>query len=237
MPPKIVLIRNKHGCLAPEGCKLPRDQLHPQVAFGDEIAGPYEATFRVGPGDLERLLSDIVQHSWTLKAWFAYKITVKGLRDKCDVEPRLPTWERVSDLIRRSRSRWESMYQARKQERTLTTQWEIEEPQSTLQLFAFALTVLARNIKSRSASTAPGVRRLTWHDYYYENEGKLFVLYHFMQYQHRLFGPNRPQSIHRPNSPAKVAKWESSYGYKIHQAAESFVEGVCISIGHSWSLD
>lgn len=233
--PTTVQIRNKHGCLAPDGCKLPRDRTHPQVAVGDEVAGPYEATFLIERGDLEPNLLDMVKQSWTLKAWFAYKIRVKGLKDRCGVEAKLPSWERVWILLRRKAESWASVYEDRKRTGTHTTQWEIGEPKSALDLFVLTLAVLSVKIEETS-QPIPGVPRLMWHHYYYESEGKFFALYHFMLYQHKLFGPNRSDSIYPPSGPSigpySYGRWVQSCGYKIREAAEDFVKGRYVSISN-----
>jgi hypothetical protein len=112
-------VANKHGCLPPAGCRVPVDTKLPQVAVGNEIFGPYEATFLIEPGYLELCLLEMVEQSSTLKAWFAYKVKVKGLKDTCDLEPKFPTWERVWELVQRRNQNWGQLYQTNKDKGSL----------------------------------------------------------------------------------------------------------------------
>jgi hypothetical protein len=220
-------VANKYGGLPPPGCRFPTNLGHPRVAVGDEVQGPYEATFSIQPGNLMECLFNVVEQSWTLKAWFAYKIKVRGLKDTCDLEPRFPTWERVWEMIQQKRSTWEERYKTRKNEGTLTTQWELCEPKSTLELLACAVVVLACHIPANFDNEQQNACPLKWYPYYYEHNGRIFTLYRFMAYQNKLFAPYRTNTIHFESDRTALGMecWLQSWGYRIHQASEDFVNG------------
>jgi hypothetical protein len=217
-------VANKHGCLPPSGCRLPTDPTFPRVAIGRDHQDAYGAMFLVKPSDLERCLYDIVNQSWTLKAWFSYKIHARGLKDACDLEAKFPTWDRVWEYFKSQGPAWNDMYRSAGSNGSHASNWELGEPKSTLDLLVSAIFILGCIIGTNSYRQT--VEALRWHEYYYEMEGKVCALYRFILYQHTLFGPNRTGSIHPPSDASRIPTWQQSWGYRIREAAEDFVKGV-----------
>jgi hypothetical protein len=214
--------RNRQGRLSPLGCTFSADSSHPRVAVGDEAKDPYEHAFLLKTDELEQILPNVINQSASLKAWVAYRLKTKGLKEKCDLEARVPTWERVWDVFQEKGVVWTTQY-----ERIVlqTTQWEFEQPNSTLDLLASALVVLYCKVQENTIAADQGVRGLKWHPYYYEEAGKFFLLYRFIRCVNSLLGPNRSTSIHPPIDVSKMAAWRHSPGYLIRQASRDFMKG------------
>lgn len=182
--------------------------------------GSYEAALSVS--SLERSMLSMVRKSATLKAWFAFKLKIPDLRETHYLESKTPTWERVWELIQQKGAEWMALGERQGLQRN---QWEIDEPASILDLFMYTLVVLYCRVEDNTNSTGEATRGFEWHDYYYEHEGKFFLLYRFLLYHTRLFLPGRANSIQPPLNPAKLPTWQQSYGCRIRQASETFMEG------------
>lgn len=174
--------RNKHGCLPPRGCTLPSDSRLPQVATGHEGKGSYEAAFLVKSKeyDLYEILAATVGVLATLKAWFAYKLRTRAIKDGfleqnalLDLPMRMPDWQTVWNLLQEKGPVWTEQYHKRGPR---ANPWEVEPSLSALDLFAHVLIVLTLHIDTNMELDSEGTRchGFKWHQYYYEDEGKYF---------------------------------------------------------------
>jgi hypothetical protein len=233
--PKQAQKPNKHGCLPPLGCTLPNHPDHPQVATGNEGKASYEAAFLVETDELYEAFSATVLSCATLKAWFAYRLRAQAIRDgltqqnaMLDLQLKLPAWQAVWSLVEEKGAVWTEQYKKRGPE---INPWELQSPWSpisVLDLFAHVLVVLAFSITANSDAAQTPASGLRWHQYYYEDEGKFFLLYRFMAYLNTIITSGRAMSIYEPSDLSKRRSWVGSYGYRIHKAAKSYMKGGCM---------
>lgn len=231
---------NKHGCLPPRGCTIPSDSRLPQVATGHEGKASYEAAFLVDTDghDLYKTFAATVGSFATLKAWFAYRIRTQAIKDGLseqnallDLPTKLPDWQTVWNLIQEKGVVWTEQYRTQGPQ---INPWEVHPSLSALDLFAHVLIVLASHIKKNAQLESEGkmCRGFKWHQYYYEDEGKYFLLYRFMSYLNTIISPNRTMCIYRPTDADKSTLWLGTCGWKIHLAAQSYLRGECKSSIH-----
>lgn len=227
--------RNKHGCLPPRGCTLPSDSRLPQVATGHEGKGSYEAAFLVKSKeyDLYEILAATVGVLATLKAWFAYKLRTRAIKDGfleqnalLDLPMRMPDWQTVWNLLQEKGPVWTEQYHKRGPR---ANPWEVEPSLSALDLFAHVLIVLTLHIDTNMELDSEGTRchGFKWHQYYYEDEGKYFLLYNFMSHLNTISSPKGRTSIYKPTEPNKLGAWMMTDGYHIHTAAKDYMKGEC----------
>jgi hypothetical protein len=224
-------VPNKHGCLPPSGCTLPTEPGLPQVAIGNEGKSSYEAAFLVEADELYDTFATMVASIATLKAWFAYRLRTQAIKDGfpeqdtlLDLQLKLPSWPKVWELIREKGRIWSEQYQKRGPR---INPWELQSPISTLELFVHVLIVLSSHISANSDPEKAASSGFKWHQYYYEDKGKYFLLYRFMSHLNIVFAPNRSISIYEPSDPDKRRSWIGSCGYRIHRAAKAFMNGEC----------
>lgn len=223
---------NRRGCLPPRGCTLPSDSRLPQVATGNEGKGSYEAAFLVDTDnyDLYGTFAATVGVFETLKAWFAYRLRVQAIKNGLveqktllDLPTKLPDWQTVWNLIQAKGPVWTEQY---KQRALQQNPWEVQSSLSALDLFAHVLVVLQWHITANVELVSEGTpcRGFKWHQYYYEDEGKYFLLYCFMSYLNTIMSPNRAMCIYRPTDPDKLASWMRTCGFSIHLAAQNYLK-------------
>jgi hypothetical protein len=223
---------NKHGCLPPRGCALPLGSRLPQVATGYEGKSSYEAAFLVESGKLYEAFSAAIVSCATLKAWFAYKIRARAIRDglakqnaMLDFQLKLPEWQTVWKLIREKGAVWTVQY---KEQGLNVNPWELQStcsPISALDLFTQVLIVLACNTTANSDAEETPSSGFRWHQYYYEDEGRLFLLYGFMTHLNTMNAQSL--TIYEPSDANSRSWWMRFSGYQINQAAKSYMEGEC----------
>ena len=233
--PKQAQTPNKHGCFPPPGCTLPTHPDQPRVAIGNEGKASYEAAFLIEDDELYEAFSATVVSCATLKAWFAYRIRAQAIRDglakqdaMLDLQLKLPVWEAVWSLVQEKGAIWTDQYTKRGPE---INPWELQSPWSpisALDLFAHVLVVLAFKITANSNTAQTPPSGLRWHHYYYEDEGKYFLLYRFMTYLNIIMTPSRSMSIYEPSDPSKRRSWVGSCGYRIHKSAKNYMKGESI---------
>lgn len=145
-----------------------------------------------------------------------------------DLQLKMPVWEAVWSLIQEKGAVWTEQYKKRGSE---INPWELQSPWSpisALDLFAHVLVVLAFSITANSDAARTPSSGLRWHQYYYEDEGKFFLLYRFMTYLNTIITSGRAMSIYEPSDSVKRRSWVGSYGYRIHQAAKGYMKGKCM---------
>jgi hypothetical protein len=223
---------NKHGCLPPSGFKVPAESGIPQVAIGNEGKSSYEAAFLVETDKLLETFSTTVASIATLKAWFAYRLRAHAIKDSflkqdtlLDVQLKLPSWQTAWSLVRKKGEIWTKQYQTR----GLTINpWELQPNISAEGLFAQVVVVLAFHITANSDTETPASGGFKWHQYYYEDNGRYFLLHRFMSYLNVVFASNRSVSFYEPSDVDKRRLWVGSCGYQIHRAAKAYMRGECI---------
>jgi hypothetical protein len=220
---------NKHGCLPPRGCALPCVPSLPQVATGYQGKGSYEAAFFVSDGELYEAFSATVVSCATLKAWFAYRLRARAVKDglaqqdaMLDFQLKLPAWHTVWSLIQEKGAVWTEQY---KKHGLSVNPWELESPISALDLFARVLIVLACNITANSDPEEPPSSGFRWHQYYYEDEGRFFLLYGLMTHLNTMNAPSL--SIYEPSDANQRRWWSRFCGSRINQAAKDYMRGEC----------
>lgn len=223
---------DKHGCFPPRGFTLPRGSRLPQVATGNEDKASYEATFLVESGKLYEVFAATAASCATLKAWFAYKIRARAIRDglakqnaMLDFQLKLPDWQTVWKLIQEKGAVWTEQYQ---KEGLNVNPWELQSscsPISALDLFAQVLIVLACNTTANSDPEETPSSGFRWHQYYYEDEGRFFLLYGFMTHLNTM--NSQSLTIYEPSDPNSRKWWMRFCGHRINQAAKSYMKGEC----------
>jgi hypothetical protein len=91
------------------------------------------------------------------------------------------------------------------------------------------LIVLHCHITANSELVSEGTPRrgFKWHQYYYEDEGKYFLLYRFVSYVNTMISPSQNMSIHKPTDPNKLRSWVVTQGCQMHTAAQGYMKGEC----------
>lgn len=226
---------NKHGCLPPRGCTLPSGLRYPQVAIGNDDKASYEAAFLIDTDehDLYKTFAATVGSFATLKAWFAYRLRTQAIKDGfleqdalLYISTKTPSWQTVWTLLQEKGQVWTE------QHKTLGSQadpWEVQPSLSALDLFAHVLVVLKVHIDSNRGLESEGTpcHQFKWHQYYYEEEGKYFFLYHFMTYLITLTSPKSTMCIYRPTDRDKRTSWVGTCGWQIYVHARSYLKGEC----------
>ena len=222
---------NKHGCLPPRGCTLPSDSRLPQVAIGNEDKASYEAAFLM-KHDLYKTFAATVGSFATLKAWFAYRLRTQAIKEgflKQDVllyiSTKTPGWQTVWTLLQEKGQVWTEQH---KTQGSQANPWEVQPSLSALDLFAHLLVVLKLHTDSNVGLESEGTpcHQFKWHQYYYEDEGKYFLLYRFMTYLITLMiSPKSTMCIYRPTDGDKYISWMGTYGWQIHLEAKSYLRG------------
>jgi hypothetical protein len=189
----------------------------------------YEAAFLTD--DLYNDFADIVGSCATLKAWFAFRISIQEARDglsrqSCllEIQVKPPDWDDVWAMIQDKRALWSAQY---KRSGPGTNRWEFQEPVSALELFASALLALSYEITANSVAQRASSRGFRWHQDYYEDKGRTYLLYQFVLYLNVLISPNQSKSIHKPIDldTQYMPAWLGSWGGRMHQASTGFMNG------------
>jgi hypothetical protein len=209
-------IPNKHGCLPPSGCAYPRNKKEPKIAIGDKSLGPFAAALLVKDEQLVEILSEITSRSATLKAWFAHRLKTKGTKTKS------PVWGLIWNTLQSKGAAWTAQY---KRGGFQGIQWEFQAPASKIDLWAYTLCVLYCNVNDNLDCNEGTADTFHWHKYYYEAEGKYFLLYSLMKCCNLVLNPGHQNTIFRPTNPRGEAYWRETCGGQIGMAAEDFMDG------------
>lgn len=164
------------------------------------------------------ILSEITSRSATLKAWFAFRLKTRG---NMTLGAKVPQWRLVWDILQRKGAAWTAQY---KRGGFQGLQWELQEPTSKIDLWAYTLCVLYCNVHD-DPDLNEEVGALEWHKYYYEAEGKYFLLYSLMKCCNLVLNPGYQNTIFRPTNARSVVYWRETCGGRIGIAAEEFMDG------------
>lgn len=181
-----------------------------------KTAGRFEAALLVKNEQLIEVVAELTSHSATMKAWFALRLKTKGKSSKP------PEWAFIWSLIQRHGTAWTALY---KKGSFHTSQWEIQEPASKLDLWAYTLCVLYCNVQDNPNGDEERVNGIKWHEYYYESEGKYFLLFTLLKYLTPALNSGQSTSIFRPKNTKVVPYWLETCGGRIGEAAQMFMDG------------
>jgi hypothetical protein len=124
-------------------------------------------------------------------------------------------WPPVWDLIQDKGAAWAEQY---KRSGPGSNLWELPKPASAVELLASAIFAFNCEVTSNSIDQRKHPRGLQFHEYYYESEGQVYLLYRFMQHLNNIVARTRPTSIHKPRD-------RGSWSYRVNRAANGFMEG------------
>lgn len=208
---------NENGDLPPLGCKKPGKGL-PQVSV-PKNKEHFEHAFLIEKNRLERIVTPIILDSVTLVAWFTLKLP--QVRQTVSGSSNLPQWNQVWTVIEEQKAMLEEQYDSNESEGSLATQWELKPPVTLNELYAYAMYVLFRK-----ASEDPGEDEgLKWHKYYYEDEGKFYLIYQFLNFLSKYSTGLGAMQFDRPSESTHQsahARWPTTGGGKIRTAADKF---------------
>jgi hypothetical protein len=219
---------NSRGCPPPPGHIPARGNEEPEIAVGNSEQF-FEAAFLVKDDQLLGILSELVLESASLKAWFALHLRSVVYRSRVVERPiheeltKAPEWELVWYTIQQQEVTWAGRY---KDSAVQVSEWGVHEPASKIDLWACAMFVLKQHVQNSPDDTAEGVASYTWHEYYYESEGKYFLLYNLLRFvADNCLEDFRDGCESRDNSlltNERYDNWKEEYGDCIESAVEDF---------------
>ena len=227
MPPPQSLVQlqdpNKHGCLPPLGCILPsRSSGDPSVATGEHTAGPFEYVLLIENKTFKEVFAEVIIGSATLKAWFAFRLKIEAPRGS---HVKLSRWSTVWSAITANFDQWSMQYPVGHQ--FPATQWELQMPQDIPEMHAMSLFMLYRAVAPNEAGNRLHGISPKWHPYYYEDEGKFFLLHRLLCFLNSQTSGTRSMTIfgRLRNNTGYTQEWLESAGGRIALACQKFMEG------------
>jgi len=217
--------RNINGQRPPSGCTLTCAAHEPKVAVPQKSLGPWEASLLTHDKHLIAMLASVVHESATLKTWFAFWIKTGNFQRRGNVSLWTPVWS----LIRDKGAMWVARYDSCV---SRETQWEFGEPTTIVELWARTLCAIYCNVKDNPSGDEERVHGLTWHPYYYEPEGRYFLLYKLLKFVMHHLGVHKSETVFYPTDPDRVFAWPRSYAGQIRRSTDQFVLGECTRLTH-----
>lgn len=217
---------NKYGISPPKGCTI--WGVHGEAL---QIATPrtgsqrsvFEDSLLIEGHHLDQCITGLVRQSATLKAWFAYRISLRTVQTASSPAG----WTLIWALIQDSAATWHEQFH-QSEDRGGT--WELGEPDSVAELQARVLFVLFQNVQENQHGHTQSSSSLKWHSYYYEEAGRYLLLYRFLIQLNQHTNGGRRMCIHRPSDAGwrKTGQlsWEKTQGFQIHQLSKAFVRGI-----------
>lgn len=142
-------VPNVHGTHPPEGCTfrgMDGESLQVAAPRTDSQKSQFEGSLLIESDHFDQLVTQMVRQSATLKAWFAYRISVRGDHTDKRSSP-VAYWKRAWAVIEKSAGTWNLQYQ---QSEDRTGRWELGEPTSLAELQARVLFLLYQNVQEKS---------------------------------------------------------------------------------------
>lgn len=216
---------NQHGIFPPKGCSIfGADATALQVAT-PLTKGAFEQSLLVnkGKGSLDSIVTQLVQQSATLKAWFALRLKSsthqRGQGISC------ARWDSVWALIQESKATWIAQYHGSENR---AVQWEMGRPLSLAELQARVFLVLYQKIQENREGDLESTLGFKWHPYYYEEVGIYFLLHQFLIFLRKQTGDNYTMSIFRPlgrsaQDDQRREAWEQTPGFQVCKMSEQFM--------------
>ena len=229
---------NRNGIFPPKGCSIwGLDGEKYGVATGQSQKCLYEESLLIESSEFDTIITELVRQSGTLKAWFAFRLSVLERRAG-ERAYTSASFAPVLALIEESSEMWIEQYD---QCDDHAGTWELGEPNSIIELQARVLFLLYRNVQDNHFGDLQHVSGLKWHPYYCEEAGRYLLLHRLLMYVNKHTSAARSMSIYPHRNVGvqqKVRKepWEKTPGFELHQMAKRFSEGLPIPNYHVLAL-